>query len=394
VPAAIVPDTVAAVGRFAVAYTEGLGAVRIAVTGSVGKTTTKEFTACALSSEKVYSSKGNYNSVIGMPLSLAGMPAGARFGVFECGMERQGQMPAISRVCRPHVAAITNIGTSHLEFFGSREGIAEGKLAVADCLDADGVLLLPAGEPLLAERLRSDPRARSFSGDGSTAADYAAADIRREGDSLVFDLVHPGGTLPGIAIPTVARHNVPAAVIACAVALVCGISPDGIRAGLASYAGVGMRQQELKMGGCTVIADCYNASPESMRAAADLLCGEGGTSAGARVGGKRIAVLGDMYELGPDSDRYHFEVGRYFARAGTDVLIAFGPSAGFIASGASTLMEPRSVLRFPDPDDPGAAARALRDVMVPGDRVIVKASRRLRAERIIEILGKLLPESV
>ena len=384
IPAVVVDDTVRALGRLAVGYTEKSRAVRIAVTGSVGKTTTKEFIARALSSENVYRSYGNYNSVIGMPLSLMGMPADADFGVFECGMERRGQMEAISPVCRPHIAVITNIGTSHLEFFGTREGIAAGKLSIADCLDADGYLLLPAGEPLLEQRLKSDRRALSFSGDGVTCADFEAKDIKSENGGLLFDVEcrRFNITVENVFIPVSGKYNVAAAVIACAVAVLCGIDKNDIRRGLAEYVPVKMRQEKLCIGGVEVISDCYNASPESMRAAADVLCDP------SAVCGKRIALLGDMYELGKDSGDYHFKVGRYFAMAGTDVLITFGPSAGYIANGASTVMDGANIYRFPDISDAQAPADALAGIMKPGDRVIVKASRRLMAERVIEILKK------
>ncbi|MCQ2353651.1 MAG: UDP-N-acetylmuramoyl-tripeptide--D-alanyl-D-alanine ligase [Clostridia bacterium] len=388
-PLIVVEDTVKALGRLAGEYTRDSRAKKVAVTGSVGKTTTKEFIAAVLgASRKVYRTEGNFNSVIGMPLSLLAMPEDAEFAVFEMGMGAAGDVRQMTLAARPDVAVITNIGTAHMEFLGSRENIAKAKLEIAEGLKPDGVLLLCGGEPLLSGVYKTDKRARYFSADDLTA-DYRASCIRNDTAGTVFDAYCRGRVICDLEIPVIGKHNVAAAISAVAVGLTLGIDEEAIRRGLAAYHTVGLRQNIMAVGKYTVIADCYNASPESMRAACDVL----GAVAG-RTGGRRLALLGDMLELGEQSPEFHRTIGEYFARSGVDRIFTFGRRAEAIADGAAVIyadFAKDKILRQPDISNENAEllAKRINDEIKAGDVLLVKASRGVAAERVIEALRRL-----
>ncbi len=401
-------STVSALGRLAAAYSRGNCPRRVAVTGSVGKTSTKEMCRAVLSEglSGVYASEGNLNTPIGMPLSLLAAPEGAGTGIFEMGLEEPGEISSMSKICGPEAAAVTVLGSSHLEHIGSRGKLAAEKLSVKDGLSRGGLLLLPADEPLFAATLESDPRARGFAvresaGDGKMA-DYTAINVRNTGNvggglseaGLSFDMMLPDGSvINGLHLAVPGRHNVGNALIACALGSHFGLDGDTIRRGLASYRPVGMRQQITVTGGVTLINDCYNASPESMKAACLLLCGDG--AGGARAGkrkGRKIALLGDMYELGSDSRAMHRDVGAFFASHGTDVIVTLGSLASDIADGARSAAAEGGcdIIEFPDRNDASAAASALAEIIRPGDTVLIKASRAVGAERAAAALTELL----
>ena len=380
-PVVIVRNQYEALGRLAAFYSSLCPAKRIAVTGSVGKTTTKEFIAAALSKKKVHKSIGNANSIIGMPLTVLAMPEDAEYAVIECGINHPGEMTHMSDVVRPDIAVITNIGSSHLEYFGTRENIAAEKCAIASAMKKDGIFLLNAEEPLLEKYIADDPRARTFASDGSVRADYVITGLCREGMSTVFGVRTPCGIIDGIRVPVVGKHLVTDALIGVAAADAAGMPADDIREGILSFRNAPMRQEVRIIGGRTVINDCYNASPESMRTAAELLCDS------MTGDGRRIAVLGDMYELGDNWAELHESVGRYFAGKGTDAVVAFGEQAMKIADGAAECGT--AVYRFPDLGDPAAAADCVMNISKPGDRIIIKASRGVQAERIAGLMEKI-----
>lgn len=383
-PVIVVRDVIAALGQMAAEYNRDSGAKIAAVTGSVGKTSTKEMIAAVLGvSHKEYHTKGNYNSVIGMPLSLVAMPEGTEFAVIEMGMSHPGEIRSMTLAARPDAAVITTIGTSHLETLGTRENIAQAKLEIVDGLKKDGTLLLCGGEPLLFG-CRKDRRARFFSPE-DPAADYRADYIRTGNGYTVFDVFARGRHLHDLRINVIGRHNVAAALPAIALGLLWGLSEEEIRRGLESYVPVGLRQQILSIGDATLICDCYNASPESMRAACDVLREVAGKS-----GGRAAAVLGDMLELGENSERYHRAVGEYFARAGVETIFTFGSRAAAIAEGAESV-RPGISRAVSDTSDEAAeqVARQVCCYLQSGDVVLVKASRAIAAERIAEAIRKL-----
>ncbi len=384
-PVILVEDTVKALGRLGHEYSKTCRAKRIGVTGSVGKTTTKEFISSVLSTAgKVWKTEGNFNSVVGLPMSLLTLPEDADFAVLEMGMTGPGEIKLLSNIARPEIGVITTIGTAHMELLGSRENIAKAKLEIKSSIPSDGYLLLCGNEPLLEREWKRDARVRYFSTDTKTS-DYHAYNITSDEAGMTFDASCRGRMIYDLEIPAIGKHNVAAALAGVAVGCMLGLDDDRIRRGLAAYRTVGLRQQMTETAGVKIITDCYNASPESMRAAASVL-----STVASHRNGKRIAVLGDMLELGDSSPELHFGAGVAFAESGADILVSFGERAEKIADGFASLKGEESVLRFPDKSDALAPAKALAEILCAGDTVIFKASRMIAAERVAEELKKLL----
>ena len=277
----------------------------VAVTGSVGKTTTKDMIASVMREGKnTYVSLGNHNSVIGMPLSAMEIPTDCECAVLEMGMSDFGEIERMSLVAEPDIAVITNIGTSHMEALGDRRGICRAKLEVLCGLKKGGYLILNGDEPLL-KNISGKSYHTVYVSITRPNVDFFAQNIRVELGGTRFDVVYQGIMYPDFYIPVSGRHNVWAALYAFAVATLQGFSPDAIKNGLSRFRPADMRQQIINLGSATLIEDCYNASPESMRAAIDVLCECAPTK------GRRIAVLGDMLELGRESIALHRAVGEY-----------------------------------------------------------------------------------
>ncbi len=383
-PLILVDSTVAALGRFAKAYSAGDEAKRIAVTGSVGKTTTKEMTACVIGGG-CFRSEGNFNSVIGMPMSLLSVAGSPEYEVFELGLEEAGEISYMSSIIRPSVAVITNVGSSHLEHIGSREKLVREKLSVADHIPSDGKLFVGTGSEDLIDAVSGDPRVSFFSGDPTGREDFFAENAVESDGGQTFDIIGPDRTVRGCRIEYYGEHNRRAAVSAAAVGMFFGFDDDQIRQGLERFRSVGMRQRTERIAGITIINDCYNASPESMRAACRLL-----SRTAEDTHGRRIALLGDMFELGENSDRWHRETGRFFAENGTDVLVTFGKSAQLYSEGAEGIIPPDRRISFTDPSDVHSPAAALAEILRPGDVLIVKASNGMHAERVSAELAQML----
>lgn len=383
-PVILVEDTVKALGLLGHNYSENCRAKRIGVTGSVGKTTTKEFIAAVLATAgKVWKTEGNFNSTIGLPMSLLTLPEDADFAVLEMGMTGPGEIKLLSDIARPDIGVITTIGTAHMELLGSRENIAAAKLEIKSSLASNGQLLLCGNEPLLENEWKKDNRVHYFSADAKTA-DYLAYNINSDESGMTFDASCRGKMIYDLEIPAVGKHNVAAALAGVAVGCMIGIDSERIRRGLAAYRSVGLRQQMTEVGGIKIISDCYNASPESMRAAAAVL-----STVASHRNGKKIALLGDMLELGSRSPELHYAAGIAFAESGADMIVSFGERAEKIADGFASLKGEENVIRFPDRSDPHSPAKALYEIMRPGDTLILKASRLIAAERVAEELKKM-----
>ncbi len=384
-PLIVVEDTVKALGRLGHEYSKSCKARRVGVTGSVGKTTTKEFIASVLSTAgKVWKTEGNFNSVIGLPMSLLTLPEDADFAVLEMGMTGPGEIKMLSDIAEPEIGVITTIGTAHMELLGSRENIAKAKLEIRSSLANKGHLLLCGNEPLLEKEWKNDSRVRYFSTDAKTS-DYHAYNITSDESGMTFDASCRGRMIYDLEIPVIGKHNVAAALAGVAVGCMLGLDDERIRRGLAAYRTVGFRQQMSDVSGIKIITDCYNASPESMRAAASVL-----STVASHRSGKKIALLGDMLELGDNSPELHYNTGRYFAESGTDLLFTFGERAEKIADGFASLKGEAKVFRFKSRSDALAPAKALAELLEPGDTLILKASRMIAAERVAEELKKLL----
>lgn len=371
----VVEDTTLALGALGRYVAEKIAPrFRVGITGSVGKTTTKEMIvdilSCAL---RVHATVGNFNNAIGLPLTLLGMSGQEEALVCEMGMSGFGEISYLTRLCRPNIALITNIGMSHIEMLGSREGIRDAKLEIIEGMQAGDTLILNGDEPLLRdERVRERTRHLNVVYVGfARDNDIYPTDIYRGRHDLSFDIVTP--TMESrVRIPAIGDHFVRNALFACAVSQALGIGEETIRQGFAAYEPQGLRQRIYERRGITVIADCYNAGPESMQAALKVLESQPG---------RRVAVLGDMKELGDMSELLHREVGRQVMDCGIDVLYTYGPLARIAAEYAAAHGFSGTACAF---DEKEALGEKLRRTLRAGDCVLFKASRAMKLEDIIE----------
>ena len=388
IPAVVVEDTVAALGRLAETYKKSFAhqLFAAAVTGSVGKTTTKECMAAVLAAgENLFKKDGNFNSTIGLPLSVMEIGHHHTAAVLEMGMSGFGEISAMSRAVHPDVACVINIGTSHMEHLGSREGIAKAKLEIIRGMEQGSTLLINGDEPLLhpakALCLERGITCLRVSLSDPTADFYANA-IVALGQSMAFDFHTPQGKLEGLTVPSVGYHMVWAAAFAAAVGLLRGLSPEAIRKGLLAYRPAGMRQNITEVSGVTFIEDCYNAAPESMAAALTVLK--------LTAKGRMIAVLGDMKELGDNTVNLHRAVGKRVAslsEGGREVhLITVGELGTEISRGASEGLSSDHIFISRDTAPYGDAVRYLKSLLREGDTILFKASRAMTLEVVADAL--------
>ena len=390
----VVADTVNALSALALSRREGdmKDLSVVAITGSVGKTTTKEMTAAVLEQGKsLFKKEGNYNSTIGLPLSFMEIPASVECAVLEMGMSGRGEIASMTQAVCPTIAVVANIGSSHLEYLGTRENIARAKLEIASGLSEGGILLINGDEPLLAnlgqdfgEDLPTIPtgiRVLRVSLAGAENADYGAANIVYRDRGMTFDLSTPEGVWRDLYVPAVGEHLVWAASFAAAVGQLSGLTRGQVREGLATYRPADMRQNIRTVGGVTIIEDCYNAAPESMKAAMSVLA----LTAASTPNARRVAILGDMKELGGNTVALHRSVGKAAAEGSVDILITVGELGAEIAKGAVEAgMRSESVTVTGGYDTYAETADYLKTLLREGDHVLFKASRSMKLETMIE----------
>ena len=381
--ALVVNDTLRAIGELAKAYDRRINNRKVAITGSVGKTTTKEFVAAVLSENlRLHKTEGNYNSTLGMPLSLLTMKNDTEVSVLEMGMSNLGEIEYLSRIAEPDIAIITNIGSSHMQYLGNKENICRAKLEIVKGLKSDGILLLNGDEALLRNREELDGKNCKYVGFAEDC------DVRAENVHIVFgrtyfDVCYNGKTVKNVSVPIIGRHYVYAALFAYAVGVTMQLSDEVIARGLNNFRPVGMRQSIFNVGDVTIIQDCYNASPESMKASIDVLR----EVVNQKGSGRMTALLGDMYELGACSDAAHESVGIEFARMGGAALYTYGELADMIASGAVLGgMRNEDIFRNLDVSRPDISGEMLIRTLNAGDTLLVKASRGAKAEDVIAYL--------
>ena len=372
-----VRDTLEAFQRLATHYRNRFPIPVIAITGSNGKTTTKEMVAHVVAQRwKTLKTEGNLNNRIGVPQTLFQLAPRHQAAVIEMGVDQQGQTTRLCEIARPTVGVITNIGPDHLEFFGSMEGSAQAKAELLDHLPEDGAVVLNADDEYF-DYLASRAQCRVVAFGASPKAAVRAANVRTdEKGGTSFGLILPGKSRQTeVRIRTQGQHNVSNALAAAAVGYALGLSGAAIAEGLSKFRPAAMRSQISQSHGVQVINDCYNANPASMKAAIQLL---------AELGrGKRsIAALGDMLELGADTKRLHREVGAFLAAQGIGHLLACGALGRELAEGARQAgMASERIAELPDAQ---AAATALARMVRQGDVVLVKASRGMRMEQVVE----------
>jgi UDP-N-acetylmuramoyl-tripeptide--D-alanyl-D-alanine ligase len=370
-PCVVVPDPVVALGRLAAGVHARLaaGGLRtLAITGSSGKTSTKDLLGQVLAAAgPTVSPPGSYNNDIGLPLTVLDADEATRYLVLEMGSRGPGHIARLCRVARPQVGVVLNVGSAHLGEFGSPDGIAQAKGELVEALAADGTAVLNADDPRVLG-MAARTRARVLTTGLGEDADVRAARVELDGSARArFTLVAAGEEHP-VALQVVGQHQVANALSAAGAALAAGLAPPVIAAALSS-AGSRSRwrmEVERRADGVTVVNDAYNANPESMRAALAALAG--------LAGERRIAVLGAMAELGPDAAAEHERLGRDAVAAGVDLVVAVGPDAVGIADGASAAGGRAGEESVHVPDR-AAARELLSDVLRPGDVVLVKASR-------------------
>ncbi len=373
-PAILVPDPRIALGQIARGLREKLGMQVVGVTGSVGKSTTKEMIACVLEgSFRVAKTPANFNNDIGMPLAILAMPADTQVAVLEMGMNHFGEISYLSQIAQPQVAVITNIGTMHMENLGSREGILQAKLEILDGMDTQATVILNGDDRLLC-RVKTQQQITLF-GHENAKCDVIATKIE-EGKGKISCRVTAGEESFALALPVEGLHFVSDALAAVCVGLAMGIAPEAIRQRLGNFQNMQGRQEIVEVKGYTIINDCYNAGPESMAAALAVL--------GKRAG-RKIAVLGDMLELGSGSQAEHYKVGR-LAAGNADLIYAYGPNAKRVASGALTGGVPSS--RIEIFDDREKLIEKLKRMLCPGDVVLIKGSHGMHLEHVVEQLRK------
>ncbi len=347
----------------------------VGVTGSVGKTTTKEMIACVLSEKfNTLKTAQNLNNEIGMPKTLFGLTKEHGAAVIEMGMNHFGEISRMSNSAKPTMAVITNIGYSHIEHLGSQEGILKAKLEMLEGMKDDALLIVSADDPMLCDlgrKLERPVLTYSVTPD-HVGADIYAEDIKEDDGVTTFTIRHAENSVLAV-LPTVGIHNVKNALAAYHVGILAGMTPQEILCGLAKYQPTGNRQNIMEKNGQTVIADCYNASPDSMRAALGVL-------GNYQCTGRKIAVLGDMLELGAHSDSLHAKVGEMAKNAGIDMLFCYGTAAKGIAANAGDAVEVFCT------EDADALTAKLQETVQEGDCVLFKASHGMHLETIIERL--------
>ena len=383
IPRIAAPNTLAAYGDLARAWRRRFSIPVIAITGSVGKTTTKNLTALALNPlGPVLKTEQNENNEVGLPKTLLRLNDGHRAVVLEIGMRGAGQIAALARIAEPTIGVVTVVGESHIELLGSREGIACAKAELFESLGPDGVAILNIDDPFSA-LLRGHIHGRTVTVGESEAADYRLLDARLTETGVSGDVATPGtagngqpNSMPGgecvaLRLASPARHDLLNAVAAIAAAGAAGVSPRDAVDALAGYAPSPMRMQRIPLScGAIVISDCYNAAPTSMRRALETL------AAGASEG-RKIAILGDMKELGGHAPAMHAEAVRYAASLGVTEIYTVGDE----------FRRQAPLARAQFDDSTGAADYAREHLRLSvGDVVLVKGSRAMEMERIVEAL--------
>ena len=367
-----VKDTLLALQRLAAWYRRGLELDVVGITGSNGKTSTKDFTLAVLSAKyKVNATLGNLNNHIGLPLTVLKTSGEHHAGVWEMGMNHPGEIAPLCEIAQPKIGIITNIGTAHIEFLGTRDAIAEEKGALARALPQDGVLLVPASCDYV-DYFKARTKAKVMvvgNGRGRVRAENLQMDLK--GSS--FDLIIEGEGRAVVHLPVVGKHMVTNALLAAAAGYVLGMDATTIADALSCTSLTSGRLRSFESGGVRVIDDTYNANPESVRAAIDTL-----SDLTLQSGGKRYVVLGRMAELGDHASQAYLELGGHGADLGLHV-VSVGQEAKEIYQGASA--GGRVASHF---DSVEEAVSWLKSTCRPGDAVLFKGSRAAAMERVME----------
>ncbi len=371
-PAIVVEDARIALGDIARGERKRIGMKVVGVTGSVGKSTTKEMITCVLEGTyRVAKTPANHNNDIGMPMAVLSMPEDTEVAVLEMGMNHFREIAYLASIALPDVAVIVNIGTMHIEHLGSREGILKAKLEILEGMSEDGQVILNGDDNLLQNVHRNAALNVTYFGSVNPECDIRALNITQSPGLLSFTAADAQESIL-VELAMDGEHYVPDALAAISVGRALGISPVEIRQRLAVFQNLAGRQEVLEAKGCTIIKDCYNAGPESMAAALRVL--------GNRPG-RRVAVLGDMLELGICAQAEHYRVGRIAAEH-ADIVLAYGPNGSRVVNGCLTGGMPATrAIAFEDRD---RLTTVLKQMAKPGDVMLFKGSHGMHMELVLE----------
>lgn len=354
-----------------------IGIPIVGVTGSVGKTTTRTMIAHALAAGKrTFQTEKNFNSQIGVPITLSRMSAEDEIAVLELGISEDGQMDILSAMVRPDMAVVTTIGVAHIEFMKTRENIRKQKLSIVHYMKKGGTLFLNGDDDMLQDAVKTEKLTCKTIFYGTEKwCDYYAKDIAYHDDHTTFTCVH-GVQQIEVYLKAFGKHNVANCVAALAVANENGVPMRDAAQAFLTYEGP--RQKILRMEGrFTMIDDTYNASPDSMRASIDVLCD-------MPCAGKRVAMLGDMLELGENSEEYHRAIGRYLLGKPVDEVYVIGELGMYIMDEMKqSSSEKVRVHSFSDREE---AAMSLMAILQPEDLLLVKASNGMKLSELVNIL--------
>jgi UDP-N-acetylmuramoyl-tripeptide--D-alanyl-D-alanine ligase len=363
-------EALQAIGSF---YRSRLSLPLVGITGSVGKTTTREMIASALSAEyRVFKTPANHNSQVGVPITLSKISREDEIGVLELGMSMPGELTRIARIARVDMAVITNVGITHIEQLGSRENIYREKLTIQDGLRDGGILFLNGDDDLLKDTKAKNGCHTVYYGTGANS-EYRAEDIRIVDGYPLFTANCRGTKIP-VKLSVMGRHNVLNAMVALAVADANGVDLLKAAAALSEFSGFKNRQQIFEKNGITVIDDTYNASPVSMKAGLEVLLSMTKSK-------RKIAVLADMKELGPDTKQFHHEIGEWLCTHPVDVLYTLGDLALEIENGAKAGDGAREYQHFEDGDREGLYQALAADLQA-GDCVLLKGSNSMKLAEV------------
>ncbi len=378
--AVMVKDTAKALRDIAAWHRNKFDIPVVGITGSVGKTSTKDMVACVLSKKyDVLKTQGNFNNEIGLPLTLLNLEPGHEAAVIEMGMSGFGEISRLTAVAQPKVAVITNIGVSHIEKLGSQQGILKAKLEILEGLKPDGLVVLNGDDPLLREQKgKLDFRTVFYGMDKAT--DYCAESYDSLGEEGTSFSVTINNSLYKVKVPVPGVHNVYNALAAIAVGIEMKIPVETIIDGIAEYSPGNMRQNIISHKGMKIINDAYNASPQSMQAAINVLEELSAKSRG-------IAVLGDMLEMGAMSGELHYSVGEFIKEKKISYLITVGKESKNISEAVAD-SENNSIKLYHFDNNPDAL-NFLQNTVKQGDYILIKGSRGMKMEQIAEGLLQL-----
>ena len=377
IPVIFVEDTLEALQTLAKSYRDQLDVKVIGVTGSNGKTSTKDIVTSLLATKfKVQKTEGNFNNHIGLPLTILSLEENTEMAVLEMGMSGRGEIEFLSKLARPNAAIITNIGEAHLLDLGSRDAIAEAKLEIVTGLQDGGVFVYNGDEPLLTNRVPSmNLAAETITFGDARANNYYPTSVTLQATGTYFKMNQDENV--AFYLPVLGKHNVYNTLASMAIAKYFGVTWEEMKRGLVTLQMTGMRMEIVKTeNGLTIINDAYNASPTAMEAAFHLMNGLDGFS-------KKIVVLGDMLELGDQEVQFHYEVGKLIDPARISYVFTYGRLGAQIAEGAKINFPNERVKAYDNKEELVKNLQAVVDVK---DVVLVKASRGMKLEEVITML--------